>query len=181
LLDIFCNIILNKNTYHLDLFFDDQWRGRRNIQSYGHDIEASWLLHETVLVLGDESLLAKTEPLIRRIADAADEGLRKDGAMVSERWIDNNKVDEERCWWVQCENVIGHINLYEHFADEEALGKAVRCWAFIQKHLIDWDRGEWHWSSFADGSVNLKDDKAGFWKCPYHNSRMCIELMERNI
>ena len=181
LLKIFCNTILNKTTYHLDLFFDDDWKGKRNIQSFGHDIEASWLLHETALVLNDKKLLAKVEPIIRKIADAADEGLRKDGAMVYEKWLDTGKMDEERHWWVQCECVIGHVNLFEHFGDEEALGKAVRCWAFIQKHLIDWTNGEWHWGIYADGTTNQTDDKAGFWKCPYHNSRMCLEIMERNI
>ena len=181
LLDIFCNTILNKKTYHLDLFFDDQWNGKHNIQSFGHDIEASWLLHEAALVIEDKKLLVKVEPIIRKIADASDEGLRKDGAMIYEKWLDTGKMDEERHWWVQCECVIGHVNLFEHFGDEEALGKAVRCWAFIQKHLIDWTNGEWYWGMYADGTINKKDDKAGFWKCPYHNSRMCLEIMERNI
>jgi len=179
LLGIFTEKILNKNTCHLDLFFDDEWKGRRNIQSFGHDIEASWLMHETALVIGDRQLLAKIGPVIRRIADAADEGLRSDGAMVYEKWLDTNKIDEDRHWWVQCECVIGHINLFQHFGDDDALDKAVRCLHFIKKYLIDWDNGEWHWSRKTDGTINLDDDKAGFWKCPYHNSRMCIELMER--
>ena len=101
--------------------------------------------------------------------------------ITDEHWLDSHKLDDERHWWVQCENVIGHVNLFQHFRDEESFDKAVRCWAFIKKHLIDWDNGEWHWSLFPDGTVNLKDDKAGFWKCPYHNSRMCIELMERKF
>lgn len=181
LLDIFLEKILNHQTYHLDLFFDDQWQGRRNIQSFGHDIEASWLLHETALVLGDDELLKRVEPIVRRIAAAAGEGIRKDGAMVYEKWLDTGHTDEDRHWWVQCECVIGYVNLYQHFGDEYALDTAVRCWAFIQKYLIDWNGGEWHWSLRSDGSINLDDDKAGFWKCPYHNSRMCIELLERNI
>jgi mannobiose 2-epimerase len=181
LIDIFLNKILNPSTFHLDLFFDDAWVGKRNIQSYGHDIEASWLLHETALVLGDKEVLARVEPVIRRIALAADEGLRPDGAMVYEHWLDNGRTDEECHWWVQCENVIGHINLYEHFGDSSAYQQAVACWKFINDNLVDWKNGEWHWSLYPDGTVNRKDDKAGFWKCPYHNSRMCLELIERNI
>lgn len=68
--------------------------------------------------------------------------MRPDGAMVYEHWLDSHKFDDERHWWVQCENVIGHVNLFQYFRDEESFDKAVRCWAFIKKHLIDWDNGE---------------------------------------
>lgn len=179
LLDIFTDKLLNKETHHLDLFFDDAWQGKRNIESYGHDIEASWLLHETALVLGDKVVLQKIEQVIRRIADAADEGLRPDGSMVYEHWKDTDKSDLQRQWWVQCENIIGHIDLYQYFGYEDSREKAVHCWNYVQKHLIDAKNGEWHWAVLDDGTINLSDDKAGFWKCPYHNSRMCLELIER--
>lgn len=179
LLDIFTDKLLNKETHHLDLFFDDAWQGKRNIESYGHDIEASWLLHETALVLGDKVVLQKIEQVIRRTADAADEGLRPDGSMVYEHWKDTDKSDLQRQWWVQCENIIGHIDLYQYFGYEDSLEKAVHCWNYVQKHLIDAKNGEWHWAVLDDGTINLSDDKAGFWKCPYHNSRMCLELIER--
>lgn len=180
LLDIFTDKLLNPTTYHLDLFFDDEWHGKRNIESYGHDIEASWLLHETALVLGDKGVLTKIEKLIRRIADAADEGLRPDGSMVYEHWKDEGRYDLQRQWWVQCENIIGHIDLYQHFHTEESLEIAVRCWSYVSKYLLDFKHGEWHWAVLEDGTLNLEDDKAGFWKCPYHNSRMCLELIERD-
>ena len=179
LLDIFTDKLLNKETHHLDLFFDDAWQGKRNIESYGHDIEASWLLHETALVLGDKVVLQKIEQVIRRIANAADEGLRPDGSMVYEHWKDTDKSDLQRQWWVQCENIIGHIDLYQYFGYEDSLEKAVHCWNYVQKHLIDAKNGEWHWAVLDDETINLSDDKAGFWKCPYHNSRMCLELIER--
>ena len=179
LLDIFTDKLLNKETHHLDLFFDDAWQGKRNIESYGHDIEASWLLHETALVLGDKVVLQKIEQVIRHIANAADEGLRPDGSMVYEHWKDTDKSDLQRQWWVQCENIIGHIDLYQYFGYEDSLEKAVHCWNYVQKHLIDAKNGEWHWAVLDDGTINLSDDKAGFWKCPYHNSRMCLELIER--
>lgn len=181
LLDIFTDKILNKDTYHLDLFFNDQWQGKRNIQSFGHDIEASWLLHETALVLGDKPTLNRIEPLIRFIARAADEGLQPDGSMIYEKWLDDGHEDRQRQWWVMCESVIGHANLYEHFGDAHALGICIRAWEYIQQYLIDNENGEWHWARLDDGTINLDDDKAGFWKCPYHNSRMCLEIMERNI
>lgn len=80
---------------------------------------------------------------------------------------------------MQAENVVGHFNLYQHFGDEPALGTAYTCWKFIQRYLIDKEQGEWHWSVSLDHEINRKDDKAGFWKCPYHNGRMCMEIIER--
>ena len=181
LLHIFTDRLLNTATGHLDLFFGDTWQGRRDIQSYGHDIEASWLLHETALVLGDKDVLAWMEPYVKQIAVAADEGLLADGSMIYEHWDEDDRTDRSLQWWVQCENIIGHINLYQHFGDSEALDIANRCWQYVKDHLIDRENGEWYWSINADGTINLDDDKAGFWKCPYHNSRMCLELMERDF
>lgn len=180
LVGIFLNHILNKETNHLDLFFDDEWQGKRNIQSFGHDIEASWLLHETALVLADKELLAQIEPVVKNIAVASEEGLLDDGSMIGERWTDTGRVDGNRDWWVQCENVIGNVNLYQHFNNLDALDKARRCWRFICNNLIDCSQGEWHWGVKPDSTLNLDDDKAGFWKCPYHNTRMCLEIIERD-
>ena len=179
LIELFTDKILNPQTGHLELFFDDDWVSRYRIISYGHDIEASWLLHEAALVLGDKVLLEKVEPLVEHIAAAADEGLTSEGGMLYETFPDKGVTDGDCHWWVQAENVVGHLNLYQHFGDEAALLKAFRCWEYIKKHLIDYKNGEWHWSVRADGTVNTDDDKAGFWKCPYHNGRMCMEMLER--
>ena len=179
MLDLFTGKILNKKTYHLDLFFDNSWRTDGNIISYGHDIEASWLIHEAALVLGDEALLKRIEPVITNIARAADEGLNPDGSMIYERFTAEDRTDRELHWWVQAENVVGHVNLYQHFGDEKALDTAVKCWQFIKDKIIDHANGESHWSLMPAGSVNRRDDKAGFWKCPYHNGRMCMEIIER--
>ncbi|MDR0892320.1 MAG: AGE family epimerase/isomerase [Mediterranea sp.] len=179
LITLFTDKILNGQTHHLELFFDDDWQSRYPIVSYGHDIEASWLLHEAARVLGDEALLAQIEPLVRQIATAADEGLNAEGGLMYEHLADKGTTDGDCHWWVQAENVVGHLNLYQHFGDEAALQTALRGWTFIKRHLIDPANGEWHWSLRADGTVNTDDDKAGFWKCPYHNGRMCMEAMER--
>ena len=179
LIEVFITRILDPQTGHLNLFFEEDWTNKYHIVSYGHDIEASWLIHEAALVLGDPALLKRIEPIIIRIAQAADEGLNPDGSMIYENFLDKQKIDRELHWWVQAENVVGHINLYQHFGDTEALDTAARCWEFIKTKLIDREQGEWHWSLLPDGTVNRRDDKAGFWKCPYHNGRMCMEVIER--
>lgn len=216
MIGLFTGKIMNRETSHLDLFFDDDWHTRGDIVSYGHDIEASWLIHEAALVLGDKALLKEIEPVIVNIARAADEGLNPDGSLIYEQTsgrVDEqtsgqadgqtsrqgtdgvqagkqgeapcqlvtctSSTDKELHWWVQAENVVGHVNLYQHFGDEAALDTAVKCWQFIKNSLIDCEHGEWHWSLMPDGTVNRRDDKAGFWKCPYHNGRMCMEIIER--
>lgn len=179
LIEVFISRILDPQTGHLNLFFEEDWTNKYRIYSYGHDIEASWLIHEAALVLGDPEVLKRIEPIIIRIAQAADEGLNPDGSMIYENFLDKQKIDRELHWWVQAENVVGHINLYQHFGNTEALDTAARCWEFIKTKLIDREQGEWHWSLLPDGTVNCRDDKAGFWKCPYHNGRMCMEVIER--
>lgn len=180
LIDIFTDRILNPETHHLDLFFDLDWtRGAGQLESYGHDIECSWLMHEAALVLGDEDVLKKVEPIVRIVAKASKKGLRTDGSMIHEANLDTGHVDDDLHWWVQAENVVGWINLYQYFHDEDALVNAKRCWQYIKDNLIDYQNGEWFWSRHPDGTLNTTDDKAGFWKCPYHNGRMCMEIMER--
>ncbi|MGI6243765.1 MAG: AGE family epimerase/isomerase [Prevotella sp.] len=181
LIDIFLDKIWNPRTRHLDLFFDEQWNGKRNVHSYGHDIEAVWLLHEAALVLGDPHLIKRVKNVLPQIAEAADEGLQPDGSLIHEHRTDSGKTDWERQWWVMCECIIGHIDLYQQFSDRHALDIALRCWEYTKQQLIDYELGEWFWGRNEDGSINRDDDKAGFWKCPYHNSRMCLELMERDI
>ncbi len=181
LVDIFTDKILNEETNHLDLFFEMDWtRGAGHLESYGHDIECSWLLHEAALVLGDANVLAKVEPVVQVVAQASAKGLRPDGALIHEANLDTGHVDDDLHWWVQAENVVGWYNIWQHFGDEEALNRAEKCWQYIKKQLIDFEHGEWYWSRHANGVLNTTDDKAGFWKCPYHNTRMCLEIIERS-
>lgn len=182
LIDIFTDRILNPETYHLDLFFEMDWkRGAGWLESYGHDIECSWLMHEAALVLGDKQVLAKVEPIVQRVAKASEKGLNADGSMTHEANVDTGHVDDDRHWWVQAEAVVGFLNIYQYFGDKDALQKGLDCWQYIKDNLIDYEGGEWYWSRDPQRNINRKDDKAGFWKCPYHNSRMCLEIIEREF
>ena len=180
IIGIFTDRILNPETHHLDLFFEMDWtRGAGQLESYGHDIECSWLMHEAALVLGDQKVLNKVEPIVQTVAKASEKGLNPDGSMIHEANLTAGTKDDDLHWWVQAEAVVGFYNIYQHFHDEAALEKALRCWQYIKENLIDYQHGEWYWSRHRDGSLNTVDDKAGFWKCPYHNGRMCLEMIER--
>lgn len=176
---LFAERITDPGTGHLLLFFDDDWNSRDDMVSYGHDIEASWLLMEAAEVLGDPSVTGQVTPVAIRLAEAAGEGFSPERGMIYEHVPATGHTDGDRHWWVQAETVVGYFNLYETTGDKTALDKAEACWAFIREHIIDREYGEWIWSLRADGTPNRTDDKAGFWKCPYHNGRMCLELAER--
>ena len=176
LIEIFQKRILAEDG-HLKLFFDDDWKCSYDIVSYGHDIEASWLIHEAALILGDPEVLSRIETLVPSRTDAAGEGFSPTEGMIYEK--NDEETDADRHWWVQAETVVGYFNLWHHFDRQEGLENALMCWDFIKANLIDCDNGEWFWSLKADGTVNRTDDKAGFWKCPYHNGRMCLEIIER--
>lgn len=179
LINLFLDKIIDHQSHHLNLFFDNNWNSKSEVISYGHDIEAAWLLYEAALVLDDSETLEKIKSVVPHIVKAAEKGFQPDGSMVYEKNKDTGQIDRERHWWVQAETVIGFLNQYQYFNDEISLNKALDCWQFIQQNLIDWENGEWFWSIYEDGSINRKDDKAGIWKCPYHNSRMCLEIIER--
>lgn len=178
LVGLFLDNILDNRTGHLKLFFDENWNSKSNIVSYGHDIEALWLLYEAAIVSGDPDLTERVKAVVPLIAEAAGEGLQADGSLIYEKDERTGHVDADRHWWVQAEAVVGY-SYAAMITNNQVYGDtAIRCWEYIREHLIDREAGEWFWSVRADGTVNRTDDKAGFWKCPYHNSRMCLEIID---
>ena len=176
LIHIFTDKILNRETHHLNLFFDENWNVKSSTVSYGHDIEASWLLFEAAQELGDDELTNEIKKLSLKIADAASEGLEWDGSMLYEK--EGEHVDTERHWWVQAEAVVGLMYAWKNSGKMLYRENAQDVWNYIRRHIIDHANGEWHWSCFPVLQVNRIKDKAGFWKCPYHNGRMCMEVMK---
>ena len=176
ILSVMTDRIADRSGGHLGLFFDDDWRRADSEQSFGHDIEASWLMLEAAEVIGVGDLYSSVLALTRTIADAALEGLCADGSMVYERH-GNGSYDNEKHWWVQAEAVVGQAYLAVYHGVARGWDGAWRTWRYIAENLVDADCGEWYWSRMPDGSVNRAEDKAGFWKCPYHNGRMCMETL----
>ncbi len=168
---------------HLQLYFQRDWSVLPGGLSYGHDIETSWLALECAYALDDKALVARVKPWALRMARSGNDGLLPDGSLRYERLLDG-RFDDSRQWWVQAETVVGNLWLWKHHeelpADERAaaLERARRCWDYIRDHLVDPAGGEWWWAVLPDGSVDRSQPKAGFWKCPYHNSRMCLQGLE---
>ncbi|MBO4470074.1 MAG: AGE family epimerase/isomerase [Bacteroidales bacterium] len=182
LIRLFLDKIIQPNG-HLGLFFDEDWNLHGQMQSFGHDIETSWLLVEAAEVLCeggdpmDRLLYLECLGASRDLATAASEGLTAEG-MIYEFDPSGDYRKEDRDWWVQAEAVVGYLNRWQLAGDSADLERAYAEWKYIKSKIIAPD-GEWYWGRKEDGSVNLDDDRAGFWKCPYHNGRMCLELMTR--
>jgi len=179
LIEIFEDKIVNHRNFHLDLFFDENWTSKADIFSYGHDIEASWLLDEALRALGDDALTKRIQDVCLKIAAAACEGLMPDGGLIHEKDNSTGRIDWNRHWWPNSEALVGFLNAYELTGDGTFLDKALASWRFISSNLIDREKGEWFWSVDNNMKPNRADDKAGFWKCPYHNGRMCLEGIAR--
>ncbi|MET4080277.1 mannobiose 2-epimerase [Pedobacter sp. UYP30] len=179
LLQVFEKKILNAETKHLVLFFNENWQSKHHIVSYGHDIEASWLMLEAAEILHHEELISKFKKLAVEIAVASIEGIDESGGMIYELDVDKGHKVAEKHWWVQAEAMVGFLNAYQLSGDKAFYNYFIGVWNFTKNHIIDKENGEWFWGVNADGSLMQGEDKAGFWKCPYHNSRACMEIINR--
>jgi cellobiose epimerase len=179
IVEIMLSRIVNPATAHLGLFFSENWELRSDRISYGHDIEAAWLLCQAAEVLGDRGLEARIRPLAVRIAEVTlAEGVDSDGGLYNEGGPQGlTNTDKE--WWPQAEAVVGFINAYQISHEERFLQAAFRSWDFIEARIIDRRRGEWYRGVTRDGHVLDKQLKVGFWKCPYHNGRTGLEAVRR--
>jgi len=179
LIELFLDRILDPRTHHFHLFFDEQWNPRSRKVSFGHDIEGSWLLVEAAEILGDQALLSRVRSAALRMSAAVlGQGIDAQGGLMYE--AENGAiVDSDRHWWPQAEAVVGFLNAFELSREERYFHAAERSWQFIEDHIVDRANGEWFWLVTADGQTDPARDKAGFWKCPYHNTRTCIEAIQR--
>ena len=162
---------------HLRLYFRRDWSVLPGGVSYGHDIETSWLALECAFALKDKELTERVRPWALAMGRAGNEGLLPDGSMRYELHADGH-CDDSRQWWVQAETVVGNLWLEKYHGDASGIERALACWDYIRTHLVDPQAGEWWWAVLADGTVDREHPKAGLWKCPYHNTRMCLQVMD---
>lgn len=185
LLSIFESKIIVKKTGHMKLFFDKEWNAQSQAVSFGHDIEASWLLYESAQALKDKKLIKKWANIALKMAESAMDGLNLDGSLNHEFDQANNHLDDHREWWVSAEAMVGFFNAYELSGEKRYLCLVGASWEFIKENLIDYKNGEWYWGVYPPSEINeeyelmSEEDKVGFWKCPYHNGRACMEIVRR--
>ena len=177
LIELFLDRVIDAETGHLGCFFGMDWAPASAVVSYGHDIEASWLLDEAAAVLGDSSLTDRVREASLRIARLTLDALDADGGVFNER--DGDHLDTDKHWWPQAEAVVGFLNAFERSGDAAFAEAATQTWRFIQSTVVDREGGEWFFRVARDGTPYREEDKVGPWKCPYHNARACLEILER--
>jgi len=177
-IDVMTHKVLDQTTWHERLFLTMDWQNQQDIDSYGHDIEFSWLLVEAAEVLGDEELLKETKRIAVRIAAVQlEEGIDANGAMMYEK--EGDRLNANLSWWPQNETVVGCLNAWQISGDRKFLDAAARTWEWIKTYMIDYEHGEWYIGVNPDGVPQKNRVKADQWRCPYHNSRMGFEVMTR--
>lgn len=178
ILDAFRNQVYNEKTNRLEVFFDEKMNTISDLYSYGHDIEASWLLDRAATVLSDDKIKADTNAYTNKlVAEVYNEALA-DGAMNNECF--KGVVDTTRVWWVQAEAMVGFCNCYEKTGEEKYKDITEQLWDYIKNYIIDKREGsEWFWDLDKDNNPVSRKPIVEPWKCPYHNGRMCMEIIRR--
>lgn len=178
LLGILQNQLYNSKGKYLVLFCDDDWKPYGDDESFGHDIETSWLMVEAAKTVDDEALIASVEKQAIDMVDVAlSEGLSDKGYMRYERSADG-KYSNNLSWWPQCETIIGSINAWEITGQKKYFDAAVKTWEYVKAHFVDYVHGGW-FKGLTPEEKPTNEPKASQWNCPYHNSRLAFELISR--
>jgi mannobiose 2-epimerase len=179
LIHLFLERILDPESYHFKLFFNEDWISQDNTISFGHDIEGSWLVREAAEITKDRSLIGQSKDVaVKMIDKILENGFDVDGGLYYEA-NGNGITDADKHWWPQAEAMVGLVNAWEITGEQNYLNQTLKVWDFIKNRIIDKKNGEWYTRVSREGKPYREEDKAGFWKCPYHNSRACLELLHR--
>ncbi len=172
--------VYNPEKRRQEVFFDAEYNSLINLSSYGHDIEAAWLINYTTKVLDNEDITKRIDKITKALVEQV---YREafDGASIPVE-AEDSKVKGDRVWWVQAEAINGFIDAYQKNPEKkEYLDAAKSEWEYIKEYLIDKREGsEWFWYVTPDGTP-AAEPIVEPWKCPYHNGRMCLEVIKRNV
>ncbi len=182
MMDLIAQKVYNPKLHRQEVFFDENWNSIIDLHSYGHDIETAWLVDRGVAVLGDAAYEKKMAPITQDLTNQIYHTAFNGASLANE--CERGVVDNWRVWWVQAETVVGFLNGYEKSGAEKYLEAAQNVWQFIRMNLIDRRAGykagtEWYWRVQADGTPDRTKPIVEPWKCPYHNGRMCFEVLKR--
>ncbi|HCO96592.1 MAG TPA: N-acyl-D-glucosamine 2-epimerase [Phycisphaerales bacterium] len=177
--DLFDWQIIDQATGHLNQFFDETWQPKSANYTFGHDIEASWLLCEAAEVLDDPNVRSRAQRLALRLARITLAEAHDDDGGLCYEGLAGKVTDPNREWWPLAECVVGFLNAYELSSDRSFLEAAQKAWNFIEKYFVDKEHGEWFWRIDPDGRADPAEPKVSQWKSPYHNVRACLEIIRR--
>ncbi|ONI38670.1 N-acylglucosamine 2-epimerase [Candidatus Epulonipiscium fishelsonii] len=179
MLNIFKNKIYNPALQRQEVFFDLEYNSLLNLHSYGHDIESAWLIEWGTSLLNDKDLLEEISQIGTALANNVYQKAYRDNSIYNEN--EHGKDDVTRVWWVQAEAIVGFINEWQKNSQDETYKQvALDIWEFIKEYIVDKrEHSEWFWDVDANFKPSSKKDIVEPWKCPYHNGRMCLEILNR--
>jgi mannobiose 2-epimerase len=175
----FTDHFIDPLTHHCLLFFDEEWNSKSSLISYGHDIEATWILQWAAEVINNGPLLNKIKMINVPITETTITGLDNDGGLWYEYEPADDHLIKQKHWWVQAEAMVGFYNTWQITGEEKYLNIVEKNWQYVKAQILDTQTGEWYWGREKNGAIMQGEDKIGLWKCPYHNSRACIEIIKR--
>jgi len=179
ILDSFADQVYNPELHRQEVFFDKNMNSIIDLHSYGHDIETAWLIDRGVEILGEEEYERKMSPITKDLTNQIYK-VAFDGHSLSNE-CEKGVVDTHRIWWVQAETVVGFLNGYQKEPERTEYYEAAKAaWKYIKEYMIDKRKGsEWYWRVDENGRPDEDKPIVEPWKCPYHNGRMCIEVIKR--
>lgn len=178
-LGLYAEKVYDPNLKRQLVFFDAHYNSIIDLYSYGHDIESSWLIDWGTRLLGDRALTERIEAIDEEMARTIYKTAYHNHSLANE--CERGVVDETRVWWVQAEAVLGFVNLWQKTGEELYRSAAAEIWHFIEEKLVDKRPGsEWFWSLDAQGEPIPGKPIVEPWKCPYHNGRMCMEIIRKD-
>ncbi|MBQ8556657.1 MAG: AGE family epimerase/isomerase [Clostridia bacterium] len=173
----FLKVMYNEPGRRLEVFYDKEYRSLLDMQSYGHDIEASWLMWDAVEALIPSAEQAPYRAMCLTLAESTCERAFTDHGMENE--VVEGEVEHTRVWWVQAETMLGFANAFDLTGDDAWMQRVQQQWDYVQRVIVDPRQGsEWYWSTDENGTPTDKPIVEE-WKCPYHNGRMCLRLIEK--
>ncbi len=177
-IEMFDKYMIDRNTHHLRMFMDLEWKDFSPGYTYGHDIEASWLIAKALDSLGDNTYTAELTPTLIGIAQVTvNEAIGEQGQVIDSYDFATRATNTDTVWWVQAEALVGFLYAYTTTGEEQFYRAAENTWQFIKTYQIDQQQGEWFWLSSLHQSQADSYYKVGFWKCPYHNGRAMMEAI----
>lgn len=177
LVEIFKDKIYDPESNHLRVFFDHKMNPIVDAVSYGHDIEATWLIDEALNFIKNNNLKKEMRDINLKISKKILEEAFQENSLLNEKV--RGEINKDRIWWVQAEALVGFLNAYEKSKDLNFYRAIFELWEFIKNFLVDKrTEGEWFWK-LDENYIPAPMPVVEPWKCPYHNGRMCLEVIKR--
>ena len=199
LLQLLCGP-MNTSRGSLALYFTADWtrirlpaeqRRARDFRldhiSFGHDIEAAFLLIQASAALGRTND-RETHAVSRRLVDHSlehgwdeEHGGLFDGAYAETEQSACDIVFDTKTWWVAAEslNTLSLMaDLYPE--DHRYFDRFVAQWDYCDRYLLDHQHGGWHWQGTDHTAESAQQHGKGFiWKGTYHTARALMNSIQR--